>query len=388
MKVLLVTTEFPPTPGGVATVAYEQAQGLAKLGHEVTVLAAYPPGGPVPAVAGVQPANYTFIPLRTRSGAILRLVPLFIHLWKHARRLKPHVIWTPTYRGFGLPVMMVASMLRVPYGVYLHGSEIRTEVRQKVRRFIMHRVLAGARLLVTNSTNTARIVSDAFQGLPAEPRPITPGVHAEKFEGLEEEARQYRKQVLAHRAFSDEIIIFVALCRMSRQKGIDFVLRALSQLDSAEREKVHFLAVGDGPDLEAFQQLSRNLNVAETVTFAGGLPYAQAQVALVAGDVYMQPSQPVGDFLESFGISFLEAQAAGLPCIGTLWGGVPEAVREGETAILVPPANIDSITEAIRFFLPTENRERFCQTGQEWARQNSWNAHCGKLTDALQSLPA
>jgi phosphatidylinositol alpha-1,6-mannosyltransferase len=70
-----------------------------------------------------------------------------------------------------------------------------------------------------------------------------------------------------------------------------------------------------------------------------------------AMDLFILPTQPTDDpyDVEGFGIVFLEAAARGVPAIGSPIGGVPDAVADGETGMLVAP-DPDAIAEAIEQF--------------------------------------
>lgn len=379
MKVLLATTEYPPAPGGVSTVALEQARGLAALGDEIQVEATAHPGD-APAQTERVSVNYTDV----RTRAVLRLGPLTTHLWRAAARIRPDFIYSPTYRGYGLPVRVTAGLKRIPYAVYFHGTEINTDTRSAGRRIILQKVIAAAGFVATNSENTRRIVLGHFPRLNTPVVTIRPGVQIERFgtEAARQAGLQLRREWLAQMPnASEQPVIMLSLCRMNLQKGIDYVLRALAAIvDRSPGFSAVYVAAGIGPDLQQFKALARELNIEGRILFPGSIPYERVPEALAACDLYIQPSQPVGDFLESFGISFVEAQAAGLPCIGSDWGGVPEAVSAGKSALLVPTGDLKAVSDAIVGL--TQNpalRKEMSECGRLHAVQYSWDAHCRLL---------
>jgi glycosyltransferase involved in cell wall biosynthesis len=394
MRILIPASEFPPFPGGVSAVAFEQAEGLARLGHVVRVetLDFSRFGPPV----GAQGCEVIRRPIRAR--AIVRLLPLFAALRRSAAEFRPDILHCPQYRGFGLPTAVVARLRHVPYTLFVHGTDVRTEISHLARRTIVRNVLAHASRIATNSHNTARMLRDLFPDISTPVEPIHPGVHVERFRGAaaEEAGRALRRRWLiefAQRgAITDdaEPIIGLAMCRMSKQKGLDVLIEALRLL-THQGHAPHLLLVlaGTGPDSDEFRALASSSGVANRILFTGPVAYAETPAYYLASDLYVQPSRPVGDFLESFGISFLEAQASGLPCIGSNWGGVPEAVRDGQTAMLVPPGNPAAVAAALRQLASNAPMRRAMgDAGRQHAANMTWAAHCQKISSMLSEALA
>lgn len=89
------------------------------------------------------------------------------------------------------------------------------------------------------------------------------------------------------------------------------------------------------------------------------------RIVLWAADVFVHPSRS-----EGLGVVLLEAMAARLPVIATGVGGIPEVVREGETGLLVPPDNPESLAKAIQRLKQDEAlRQQLGQRAQEWVER-------------------
>lgn len=398
MKILMPTTEFPPHPGGVASLAYEQAVGLAHVGH--TVLVETVVSDPVTHPPEF-PANVEVVYRLVRQRAIWRLLPLIWNLLKVVRIFRPDFVCCPTYRGFGLPLMLVAVLTGIRYSIYLHGTELNTEQRSALRRGIMKLVLSRATFVATNSINTLNMVRELVPGSASRLVAILPGVHAARFAGkeLEEKATalrlarlrdfgkkaESRPEKTADAPSPGDPVILTAVCRMVRAKGIHLVLQAVSLLQTRRPDlDLYCVFAGGGPDLEDFKALSAELNLEGRTWFAGAIPYQSSAAFLKAADIYVQPSMPMGDFLESFGISFLEAQAAGLPCIGPRWGGVPEAVVEGQTSLLVEPGDVEALSKAIaRLAENSSFRNEMASKAVLHAAGMTWSSHAARLSETI-----
>lgn len=145
---------------------------------------------------------------------------------------------------------------------------------------------------------------------------------------------------------NDYIIGTVA--RFDEQKGHKYLIEAIPEV-LKEVNNVHFIFVGDGPLEQAMQKKAESLKIKDYVTFLGlrdDIPKI-----LNALDIFVLPS-----LWEGLGISLLEAQAVGIPIIATDVDGIKEAVQNGKTGVLIPPANAETMAIAIIDLLQNKNK--------------------------------
>jgi N-acetyl-alpha-D-glucosaminyl L-malate synthase BshA len=98
--------------------------------------------------------------------------------------------------------------------------------------------------------------------------------------------------------------------------------------------------VGDGPERPAAEEEARMLGVSDSIFFLGKID--SVAPLLSDADVFLLPSQS-----ESFGLSALEALAAGVPVVGSDAGGLPEVVASGETGLLYPVGDVESMAAGV-----------------------------------------
>lgn len=385
MKIVVATLEYPRHWGGVAKLAYEEAMGLAACGHEVHVEAHDQGRASFPDA----PCTVRYVAPRTRG--IHRVVWLLWSLLGTVRRFRPDFIHCPTYRGYALPVLLMRTLFGIPYSIYIHGTELNTETKTPLRKTLMRLVLSRAAFIATNSHNSRRILLERFPGVHDTVVPIHPGCHYDVLRSEAARARglQMRAQWLADAGLdaSARPTVLVSMCRLEWHKGIDCVMRALVALET-ERPDLHWFYVvgGNGIDAEGLLALRDELGLGRKCLFLGDVPYDTVPAVLHAADIYVQPSQPCGDFLESFGIVFVEAQSIGLPCIGTDWGGVPEAVSKDRTALLVPTGSVEAVRQAIeRLMNDPELARALSEAGPAHAEQFTWRRHAELLDELIKA---
>lgn len=140
---------------------------------------------------------------------------------------------------------------------------------------------------------------------------------------------------------------FVQACRLIEKKGLDDALHAFARFVKAH-PKAHFTIAGEGPLLEPLTKLRDELGLTMNVTFAGFLKGGALCQLYHESHLFIHPSRITEDGnQEGIPNAMLEAMATGLPVIATLHGGIPEAVRNGVTGLLVPERDVDGLFDSM-----------------------------------------
>jgi phosphatidyl-myo-inositol dimannoside synthase len=251
----------------------------------------------------------------------------------------------------GLGAVMAGFTRRQPLICWALGEELQYVQTSRELTTLAGGVFRRAETILAISENTASLL-DAM-GIPrAKVSVVRPGVDAERF-APGESAEAGPKPVL------------LSVGRLQRRKGHDMVLRALPAVRRAH-PGAKYLIAGSGEERPRLEAQAAELGVSGSVEFLGRVDAADLPDVYRRADIFVMPNRDDGPDFEGFGIVFLEAAASGLPALGGRSGGVPEAVQDGVSGVLVDGADIESVTQGIlRLAGDADLRERLGRQARE-----------------------
>ena len=147
----------------------------------------------------------------------------------------------------------------------------------------------------------------------------------------------------APRERSGRNVLFVG--RLAAVKGVPLLLEAFARA-RASHPDARLTLVGDGPERPALEARAAALDISSAVSFTGYLDQDEVAAALAEADMLVLPS-----FAEGLPVVLMEALASRIPIIATQVAGVAELVRDGETGFLVPPGDVESLTDRLNQLL-------------------------------------
>ncbi len=335
---------------------FPSREGLSTM---MTELAGCVPARRLTCLTGLQSARW---PVARRRGRDLLVTSLFNPGGKWTKtlelarvalslkfRLDPDVIIADSCWS-GNITSLLARLLRIPVVMLAHGNEL-LQLRDKSwpKQYLS---LKTADRIVAVSDYTKNLLLGL--GIPEERvEVIHPGSDPDIFYPLPADEVE---KVKTRFRLSNKKILLTAGGLVSR-KGQDMVIKALPTV-LKEFPDVVYLMLGEGEDEKYFRNLATSLGVEENVRFFGVVrDWNRLRELYNACDIYIMASrlQVSEGSVENFGIAFVEANACGKPAIGGRSGGIPEAIIEGETGLLVDPENDEEIAGAIIRLLRNPN---------------------------------
>jgi glycosyltransferase involved in cell wall biosynthesis len=169
----------------------------------------------------------------------------------------------------------------------------------------------------------------------------------------------------------------LCVARLSWEKGIDTLVKCWPEV-AKNSTGARLVLVGEGPERSAIEKMIIDLDLSGSVVLKGNLPHDKVLREMKSAQVFVCPS-----LAEGLGIVFIEAQACGLPVIGTNVGGIPDVIQNKENGLLVEPGNIEMLTSAILSVLNNKKlADRYSGNALESVKKFNWK-HILKEIDSL-----
>jgi glycosyltransferase involved in cell wall biosynthesis len=134
-------------------------------------------------------------------------------------------------------------------------------------------------------------------------------------------------------------VIYVGV--LQRYKGVDVLLRAWRDV-ARDIPDAQLTIVGNGPRRRELQRIVVNLGIGANVSFQEAVPRSELSHAIDASCLLVLPSRS-----EGLGRVVPEAMARARPVVGSNVGGIPEAIEDGVTGVLVPPENAEALASTL-----------------------------------------
>ncbi|QLF49303.1 N-acetyl-alpha-D-glucosaminyl L-malate synthase BshA [Capnocytophaga sp. oral taxon 902] len=337
-----------PTFGGSGVVATELGIALARKGHQVHFITySYP------VRLDFLEMNIHFHEVHVEEYPLFHYQPYELALSSkmayviktyHIDILHVHYAIPHAYAGYMAKQMLKREGIEVPMVTTLHGTDI-TLVGN-------HPTYKEA---VTFSINESDIVTSVSESLKQDTlrlfridkdiKVIPNFTNIKK----SKETSPCKRTVMA----KPEELIVTHISNFRKVKRIDDVVRIFYGIQQKLPAKL--IMVGDGPEREIADQLCKDLGIKSKVLFLGNT--SDIDRILCFTDLFLLPSAS-----ESFGLSALEAMAAGVPVVSSNTGGLPEVNEEGVSGYLCPIGDVKAMAEKAIYIL--EDKARLAQFKQ------------------------
>jgi len=249
-----------------------------------------------------------------------------LNIHRVIRLFKPDVVHTHLYTLHYtiLPVLLN----RIPVRIHTVHCRVRYEVPwyEKVIHWVAFRY---GKVLPVSVAKAIDAEISTLYGKKLRTKVIYNGINPAKFAHIR----------TLYPTIGENSLILLHIGSFSPVKNHELLIEAFSRVEK-QIPKIYLWLVGDGAERPKIEELVKDKQIIEKVRFLGirdDIPNLLAQA-----DIFVLCSNS-----EAFPVAILEAMASGLPVVATAVGGVPEAVINGKTGILVPPNNPEALADAI-----------------------------------------
>jgi phosphatidylinositol alpha-1,6-mannosyltransferase len=337
-KVLVLTNDFPPRPGGIQFFVHALAMSL-------------PPESVIayaPAWEGAAQfdAELPFPVVRHPTSLMLPIPSVA----RRAERIVEAEGCDTVVFGAAAPLGLLAPGLRKA-GVkrliaLTHGHEAGWAALPIARTTLRRIGDSVDTVTYLGEYTRVRLARALSPGAAARMTRLTPGVDTSEFY-----PGAGGKAVRERLGLGDRPVV-VCVSRMVPRKGQDTLIHAWP-LVLATTPDATLLLVGDGPYRNRLERMARHLGVDGSVVFTGAPSRAELPAYFDAGDVFAMPcrTRRRGLDVEGLGMVFLEAAATGLPVVGGDSGNSADAIRDGETGYVVPGVSVADLADRLKRLL-------------------------------------
>jgi phosphatidylinositol alpha-1,6-mannosyltransferase len=391
--ILLVTHEYAPYVGGIATYACELARAASEQGYHVEVFC--PAYGEPPSQ---RQENPTLTVTRFPGGVFRPKRDLLPFAWRLRAKLREEydivhgVDWAAQ---MALQLLDRIVRLPAPFFLTVHGSEVLIYQRFQPHRWLMRDVFRRAAHTIAGSRFTADLVRRFDPSL--DPRRLSVVYYGLAPSWLEARSLEGDVDIRERLAIPRDSFVVLTVARLVPRKGHLFVVRGLATLESRVRERITYVVVGTGDESYARALASEASRCGVRLVMAGRADDGELPAYYRAADLFALLADPNAPDVEGFGLVVIEAASQGLPSIGANIGGIPEAVLHEETGLVVDPRDSNAVGKAVeQLYRDRDQLRRFGAAARRRAAAFSWEqtarltytAFDDALSDREHSLPA
>ncbi len=295
--------------------------------------------------------------------------------YRRVRRLDP-VLVHAHFGPDGLSALPLARHLGVPLLTTFHGFDATMEDEYARRSFYRHRAYLDGREALKSEGRLFIAVSGFIKGKLLE-QGFPPEKTVVHYNGVDTKA--FRPDPSVKR---EPVVLFVG--RLVEKKGCEYLIRAMARVQKA-RPDVELVVIGAGPLLAPLKGLADAS--LRRHRFLGARPHGEVRDWMSRALVLGAPSvtAATGDS-EGLPTGVVEAQAMGLPVVGTMHAGIPEAVVHGETGLLAPERDWRELADHIARLLDDDALRR--RMGERGAERMRDSFDLSKRTRVLEEIYA
>lgn len=360
-NIIIITSEFPPQPGGIGNHAFFLSKYLKKEGYEVTVVTNHRKVDEDLAFDVVQ--NFKINRIRRNIFTYLNRIIKAIKISRNTEIIflsGKFSLWTG---GFLKLLFKSKKVIAI-----IHGSEL--NAGGNFSKFLTRWSLNKVDHIIAVSTFTKSIALKINPKLKI--YVINNGIEIKLNSSIKNKIFNQKNR-----------LAMVSVGNLSYRKGQQNLIRALPLLKK-EYPNIHYHCVGIPTEKENFEKLAEKLNVLEHITFHGVLSEIDKNRLLSECDLFCMLSSVLknGD-VEGFGIAILEANSMGLPAIGSNNSGIVDAIKNYFSGVLVFPEEEEEILKAVKLIV--EDYDNYSRKAMDWSKNFQWNKVIKKYINVINS---
>lgn len=353
-KILLISSEFPPLPGGIGNHALNLAVNLQLKGMKVSVLTNQR------SKKITDDINFDKIQIFKIRRVIRNRITVFTYFDRFIKAFflvkENHTIITSGKFSIWMGGVLKIFFWNRNWITVLHGSEINAGgyLSKKISSWSVER--HNKIVAVSNFTKQLMLQNNPKLNIEV----INNGFVIPKNTDIKD-----TDLIVGHPSI-------ITIGNVTYRKGQQNVIRALPSLKQ-NHPQIHYHIIGIPTEMNSFTELAKKLDVLENISFHTSIPDSQKDAILKQAKVFFMLSDNLknGD-VEGFGIAVLEANALKIPAIGSKNTGIADAIKDNFSGKLVNPHDVNEISNAFDEIM--SNYETYSKNASKWSGQFLWDS--------------
>lgn len=354
--ILIISSEFPPNVGGIGNHAFHIARYLSKENYTVSVVADVIDVTPADLEAFKKNISFNFYPVK-RYGFVPYTYALRI-LKAVAHAQKTDVIICSGKFSLWLIRIIKRFYPGKKCVAVVHGTEL--QLPQQKAKELTEKSLKLFDIIIAVSHFTKNLLPDSIKN-HSKVFVIPNGIDVDEFE-------QYHQSKTIQQ---NDALQLITIGSQSERKGQENVIRAMPEILHFF-SKAHYHVVGKPVIQQHLTSIVNKLGIEKKISFCGAVSREKLLQLLQEAHIKLMLSNNANDGdVEGFGIAVLEANALGVPAIGSKDSGLADAIANYRTGILVNPKNTEEVTNAVKEIV--RNYNAYSENARQWAQEHDWN---------------
>lgn len=365
MKTLIITPQYPPQLGGIASFTYNLAKHWPNKG-EVVIYTAKTEGG-------AEFDKQTDWPVIRKKLSLFRILWL---VWRLNKKQPIGLIQVQLVSSLGRAAYWTQKLFKIPYRVCLHSVDFNYLKTSRRQRKKIRTICKFAKQIIVDNEYLQREFGKYFEELGKQPLVVYPCPSDHFFTSVEADKI---KKLKSHLALDGKNII-LTVAKLAEGRGYPHLIHLLPRV-LQRVPNLAWVIIGNGPKKDSFLELIQKNNLQNIVRFVGDVPHEQLLPYYKLADLFVLLTHPDQETEEDWGTVFVEAAAAGLPVLAGRVGGVEEAVQHLKTGLVVDVNQEQAvINDLVELLHNSEYAKQMGLAGQKWVKENfSWDKEIKKL---------
>ena len=290
---------------------------------------------------------YLFI----KPKVLISLLKNLSTIYPLVKKINPDLIYGSVCDTVVMPLGFILSKLMgIKFICSAHGTDFLVRTRYSLKTYYLKAI---DKIIVSSNRNKELIRK--INHLNEDQLIIIPyGLFLQDHE-IKQDIPQIRNEL----HINSKEFILISVGRHAPRKNFQLVIKAMKFLKKKyPYGHIKYFLIGSGQDTEKLKDMTKNLGLKNEVIFLGAINDIMKKKYLKASNVFIMPSIATRKSIEGFGIVYLEANYFNLPVIGTISGGIIEAIEDHKSGLLVKPNDLNGLINAIIYLYENEEERK------------------------------